>query len=458
MLYNIIMRLIARFAKEQESYFEIITVYNKKVIKERVNKLKPTLASIGKKYPTAVWFERKITDDFGIEILYSNDKRLLLKHEHFPTDIYPMRKSFSKPSLEYAVKEVYTSTENNSVILGPTVPYHLESSQFQLFNRDVDILHFEVKPFYKYRAIEKMVEGMSLDEAKPIVSRISGASTIAYQLAYLDIQLQASQRRTLPSSLKIKNMFFLEFERILNHLADLGFMCQFIDFIEGFSFFTKLLEEGRETMSELTGHRFGFSVIDMDTDSIDLKKSYDFIRYLEQELFWFEKWIKTNYSFWKKLIQQGVISREEASEFGLVGLVARSVNLDLDRRADDTLYRDYSFVIAQEGVGDASARFKIRLTEIHTSLRMMSRVLDNKVLPFFLGSLKDGEYYSYTESAGGELMMYIEIKDEKIERFFVRDPSFLNAQILSRCVKGNSIDSLGLIIKSIPLSFSANDL
>jgi len=451
------MRLIARFAKEQEVFFEIITVYDKRVVKERINKITPALLSIAKEYPTAVWFERKITDDFGIEILYSNDKRPLLKHEHFPKDIYPMRKSFSKLSLEYSREKVDKSIDNHGIILGPTVPYYLESSQFQLFNRENNILHFEIMPFYKYRAIEKMLEGMTLEEAKPIVSRISGASSIAYQLAYLDIQLQAS-KKILPFGLKIKHMFFLEFERVLNHLYDLGLMCQFIDFIEGFSFFMKLLEEGRETMSELTGHRFGFTVIEMNSNSIDLKKAYDFIRHLEKELFWFEKWIKTKYSFWKKMIQQGVISREEASEFGLVGLVARSVNLDLDRRTDDKLYREYSFIIAQEGIGDASARFKIRLTEIHTSLRMMRRVLDNKVLPFFLGSFKDGEYYSYIESAGGELMMYLEIKDEKIERFFVRDPSFLNAQVLSRCVKGNKLDALGLIIKSIPLSFSANDL
>jgi Ni,Fe-hydrogenase III large subunit len=451
------MRFIARFVKEQEAFFEIITIYDKRVVKERINKVTPALLSIAKEYPTAVWFERKITDDFGIEILYSNDKRPLLKHEHFPKSVYPMRKSFSKLSLEHDGEKLDNSIGNHGVILGPTVPYHLESAQYQLFNRERDILHFEVMPFYKYRGIEKMLEGMSLEEAKPIVSRISGASTIAYQLAYLDIQVQASKKR-LPFSLQIKHMFFLEFERTINHLSDLGLMCQFIDFKEGFSFFMKLLEEGRETMSELTGDRFAFNVIDMDRSAIDLKKAYGFIRHLEKELLWFEKWIKTKYSFWKKLIQQGVISREEVLELGLVGLVARSVNLDLDRRTDDKLYREYSFVLAQEGIGDASARFKIRLTEIHTSLRMMRRVLDNRVLPFFLGSFNDGEYYSYIESSGGELMMYMEIIDEKIERFFVRDPSFLNAQALSRCVKGNEIDTLGLIIKSIPLNFSANDL
>jgi len=451
------MRLIARFAKEQESCFEIITVYDTRVVKERINKRTPALVSISKEYPTAVWFERKLSDDFGIDILYSNDKRPLLKHEHFPKNIYPMRKDFSALSLEYSDSLPEKLDKNHGTLLGPIQPYHIESSQFQFFDRNGDILHFETMPFYKYRAIEKMVEGMSLDEAKPIIERISGSSSIAYQLAYLEIQLEAS-KRILPTSLKIKHMFFLEFERVINHLSDLGIICQSIEFKEGFSFFMKLVEYGRETMSELTGHRFGFDVINMDSSTLDLERGYRFVRHLEKELLWFEQWIKDRRIFWKKLVQQGLLSKEDASEFGLVGIMARSVNLELDRRKEDRLYREYGFVTAQEAIGDVSSRFKIRLTEIHTSVRIMRRVLDNRVLPFFLGSFLDGEYYSYVESSAGELMMYLEIKDEKIERFFVRDPSFLNAQALSRSLKGNEIDALGLIIKSIPISFSANDL
>jgi Ni,Fe-hydrogenase III large subunit len=451
------MRLIARFAKEQKNCFEIITIYDAKVAKERINKVTPALLSIAKEYPSAVWFERKMSDDFGIEILYSNDKRPLLKHEHFPKDTYPMRKNFSKLSLEYSEPHLDNLDEAHGKVLGPVHPYHFESSQFQFFDRNRDILHFESMPFFKYRAIEKMVEGLTLDEARPIVERISGSSSIAYQLAYLDIEVQAS-KRILPTSLKIKHMFFLEFERVLNHLSDLGTICQAIEFKEGFSFFMKLLEYGRETMHDLTGHRFGFAIINMESSSLDLERGYKFVRHLEKELLWFEQWIKERRVFWKKLVQQGLISKEDASQLGLVGIVARAVDIDLDRRKEDKLYREYGFVTAKEPIGDSSSRFKIRITEIYTSLRIMRRVLENKVLPFFLGSFLDGEYYSYIESSAGELMMYIEIKDEKIERFFVRDPSFLNAQALSRSLKGNEVDSLGLIIKSIPISFSANDL
>jgi len=451
------MRLIARFAKEQENCFEIITVYDTRVVKERINKITPVLVSISKDYPTAIWFERKISDDFGVDILYSNDQRPLVKHEHFPKDTYPMRKDFVQLSLEYTERSSEKLNDNQGVVLGPIQPYHLESSQFQLFDRNGEILHFEAMPFYKYRAIEKMVEGMSLDDAKPIIERILGSSSIAYQLAYLEIQLKAS-KRTLPTSLKIKQMFFLEFERVINHLSDLGMMCQSIEFKEGFSFFMKLVEYGRETMSDLTGHRFGFGIINMDSSVLELERGYKFVRHLEKELLWFERWIKDKRSFWRKLVQEGILSKEDVIRFGLVGLVARSVDIDLDRRNTDKLYRDYGFVTAKEVIGDSSSRFKIRLTEIHTSLRIMRRVLDNKVLPFFLGSFLDGEYYSYVESSAGELMMYIEIKDEKIDRFFVRDPSFFNVQALSRAFKGNEMDSLGLIMNSIPISFSANDL
>jgi len=452
------MRFIARFAKEQEECFEIITVYDVRTIKEKINKLTPTLVSIAKEYPSATWFERKITDDFGIEILYSTDKRPLVKHEHFPKDIYPMKKSFEKLTMESNSEKIEKSTGSHGIILGPTHPYHLESSQFQLFEGNSEILHFETMPFYKYRAIEKMVEGMSLEDAKPIVERISGTNTVAYQLGYLDIWRQAS-KRTLPKTINVQHMFFLELERVLNHINDMALMCRFINFLEGSHFFMKLLEEGRETMKNLSGHRFGFGVVNLTNESeIKVENGFDFLNHLEKELIWFEKWMKVKPSFWKELVREGVILKEDVKAFGLVGLVARSVAIDLDCRKDSLFYNEYGFVSASENMGDTSSRFKIRLTEIHTSLRMMRKVLDNRVLPFFLGTTKDGEYTSFIESSAGELMMYLELKDEKINRFFIRDPSFLNAQILSRCMKNNEMDALGVILKSIPLSFSANDL
>lgn len=451
------MRFIARFATEQDDCFEIITVYDVKSITERINKTTPTLRSISNKYPSAKWFEQKLSDDFGIKIRSSSRVEPLVTEQNSPKNIYPMRKIFNKLSIKRVEVKVHHLDEEQGIVFSPTHPYHLESSQFKYLQKENKFSYFETLPFSKYRGIEKMVEGMTLDEAKPIIERISGTSSIAYQLVYLDIQLQSSKRK-LPSTLKVKHIFFLELERIINTLFDLGSMCQSVKFIEGNHFFMKLVEEGRLVMKLLTGHRFGFGAIDMQGNGLDITKGYEFIRKLGNELLWFEEWIEGNASFWKKLEGKGFIAKEDALQFGLVGIMARSTGLEIDRRQDKPLYKEYGFSVSEESMGDSAARFNIRLTEIYNSLRIMRRVLDNKVLPFFIGTNQDGKFYAYIESSGGELMMYVDIKDEKIERFFVRDPSFLNAQILPLCLKNSSVNALELIIKSIPLSFSAIDL
>ena len=451
------MRLIARFAHEQKKYFEIITVYDLKIVKERINKQTPTLVSISEEYPASIWFERKMLDDFGINILYGSNKSSLIYHKPMKIGNYPMRKEYKKRHLLYQSETVFSTVENLNPSIGPTQSYHLESSQFKFIDKDNTITSFELKTFYKHRGIEKMLEGLSLQDAKPIVSRISGSNSMAYQLAHLDIELQASKKE-LPLSIKQRHMFFLEFERILNHLFDMANMCQFSNFKDGSFFLMKLQEEGRDVLKKLTGHRYGFSAIRIDDSIVSIEESYDYLFSLEQELLWFEKWIKNKHSFWRKLLEVGVFLKKDISDYGLVGLMARSVALDLDRRNTEELYRQYDFCKASEFTGDASARFKLRLAEIYTSLRLIRPFIKNKVSSLSLGSMIDGEYYSYVESSSGELMMYMLITAGKIERFFVRDPTFLNAQLLPYGMNGNSPESLGVILQSIPLDFSASDL
>ena len=62
------MRLIARYAKALESGFEIVTVWDDKVEKEQVPQNDPRIKTLTKSHPAAIWFERKMHDDFGILI------------------------------------------------------------------------------------------------------------------------------------------------------------------------------------------------------------------------------------------------------------------------------------------------------------------------------------------------------------------------------------------------------
>ncbi|MGZ8546740.1 MAG: NADH-quinone oxidoreductase subunit C, partial [Sulfuricurvum sp.] len=72
------MRLIARYAKEKQDYFELITVFDTQTEKQRITKEYPHTDSIATQYPSALWFERKIHDDFGIVFDGSFDNRSLV--------------------------------------------------------------------------------------------------------------------------------------------------------------------------------------------------------------------------------------------------------------------------------------------------------------------------------------------------------------------------------------------
>ena len=54
--------------------------------------------------------------------------------------------------------------------------------------------------------------------------------------------------------------------------------------------------------------------------------------------------------------------------------------------------------------------------------------------------------------------MMVEIEDGAIDRFFVRDPSFINWQALHLMMPGNIIADFPLINKSCDLSYAGNDL
>jgi Ni,Fe-hydrogenase III large subunit len=311
--------------------------------------------------------------------------------------------------------------------------------------------------FYKHRGIEKMLEGLRLEDAREIVERISASQSIAYQTAFLDIELQ-SAKKTLPSVIRKRHLFLLELERIINHLTDLSLLCQLVEFYDGATFFIKHVDGARKAMKQLTSHRFGFSSIRVDSDFLDMDEVYDFLFLLEKELGEFEEWIVKRDKILEQTLLLGQISKEKVIEYGVVGIMARCSGVRLDRRNENSFFAKHDFYMNTEEAGDTFSRFNIRVSEIFTSIHMMRNLVKNNILPFFLGTVTDGEYYSYVESSAGEVMMYISLKDGIIERFFLRDPSFLNAQILPFCIKNSEVSDLSLIVKSIPLSISAIDL
>ena len=115
-------------------------------------------------------------------------------------------------------------------------------------------------------------------------------------------------------------------------------------------------------------------------------------------------------------------------------------------------------MMASETSGDVGARFKVRIGEVKNSIEMMHNFLQEDESGFAVGDVQDGFYQSFVESSIGELFIAIDIKEGVIERFFVRDPSFVNWQAVHIMMQKDIIADFPLINKSCDLSYAGNDL
>jgi len=455
------MRFIARYAKELPNEFEIITVYEGKTHSEKIPKDTPKIKILAKKHPAAIWFERKMYDDFGIITEDAFDTRPLVHQERFPRDLHPLRKNFSEINVQEDIYRPYKyeAIQGDSVFEVAVGPIHagiIEPGHFQFSMAGEDMLHLEVRHFYKHRGIEKMLEGKTLQEAKPIIERISGNETIAYQLCLRDIYLQAT-RQELPLALQKRHAFLLELERIIHHFTDLGFIPNDAGFGAALAFGSKLAEDARRMMQTLTNHRFGFGAISWQNGFVDLLGIKEELERLRQEVAFFKEWIMDIPSLWDRLDTTGRLDIKKALKYSCVGVVARASGVAIDRRINP-FYIEHGFTMASEISGDVAARFKVRLAEVENSLEMMEHFLEEDETSMILQSVQDGSYSAFAESSLGELYMAIDIKEGKIKRFFVRDPSFINWQALHIMMRSDIIADFPLINKSCDLSYAGNDL
>jgi len=455
------MRLIARYAKDKGDFFEIVTLYDEEMQKEQVSKENPTIKTLAYEHPAALWFERKMQDDFGIIVEDAFDKRPLVHQEQFPANIYPMRKDFTKKELDFSTFKPYDYEVINGdgvfqVSVGPIHAGIIEPGHFHFSQAGERMLHQEVRHFYTYRGIEKMVEGKTLTQAKPIIERISGNESIAYQICLRDIMVQSSGAK-LDASLQKHHALLLELERIIHHLTDLGFIPNDAGFGAALAFGSKLAEDARRMMQKLTGHRFGFGAIDFDGSLFDMLPLKEWLDKIEADINYFEDWITDIPSVWDRLDTTGELTIKKAIKYDTVGVMARASGVAIDRRLNP-VYLERGFVMASQVSGDVAARFKLRMAEVKNSILLMRNFLQEKTTTQELPELQDGEYMSFCESSIGELFMAIDIKDGVIERFYSRDASFMNWQVLHVMMLKDIIADFPLINKSCDLSYAGNDL
>ncbi|MGZ8188357.1 MAG: NADH-quinone oxidoreductase subunit D-related protein, partial [Methylosarcina sp.] len=176
--------------------------------------------------------------------------------------------------------------------------------------------------------------------------------------------------------------------------------------------------------------------------------------------------LDSNTSLEDRLYTAGYLSPEIAAAYGVLGCVGRASGQGFDVRRDAPYppYDQAKFKVPLETQGDIASRVWIRIKEIYASLKLIEQFVGR--LPDTAGLIADwqvpqtgSEGLGIVEGWRGEIVAHIRFDaDNKIARYYPRDPSILNWPALEKLVLNNIVPDFPVCNKSLNGSYSGSDL
>ncbi len=436
----------------------------------------PTFPSLSKKLPPAFRFERQIMSLMGLTPTghVHSDLRPWIKHEDWPLDAWPLRKSFDAAQRMPRVAGDYAwvQAEGEGVYEIPVGPVHagiIEPGHFRFQAMGEDVLNLEERLGYTHKGIEKRFEQLSWREGARLAGRVSGDSTVAHAMAYCRA-VEALVEADVPSRAAWLRAVMLELERIANHLGDIGAIANDAAFTFFFYQFMRVKELLLRGNQRLFGHRYLMDRIVPGGVAADLPAEGPAI--IEEEMISllaeFERIIKIydlNASLDDRLRETGILTAETARELGTVGFVARASGQPLDCRLQAPFppYNRFPPRMVVLNSCDVHARAWVRVEEIRDSIRLILEMIATLPAGEIIASLADvppdQSAFAVVEGWRGEIVYWLQSGLQGgINRCAVRDPSSVNWLALEQAIHGNIVPDFPLCNKSFNQSYSGHDL
>jgi len=338
---------------------------------------------------------------------------------------------------------------------------------------------------YLHRCFEKMSETHDYWGVIPYTDRLNYCSSFLNGVGYC-MAVEKLLGAEVPKRAQYIRVILSELSRIMDHFVCIGTNLVDLGAITNFWYAFRPREEIYTLLEKCCGSRLTVSycrigglAADVPDDFVALCRRLvrkDIPRALND----IEKLNTRNKIFRNRAIGIGVMSRENAINWGWTGPCARASGVDVDVRRDHP-YHDYDqfeWEVPTDGAGDVFARYLVRMEEIVQSMRIIEQALDNLpdgrvlvddwsvALPpknevytniealmahfkLIMHGIKPpkGECYGYVEGANGELGFYV-ISDgtRKPMRVKVRPPCFAIFQAFDEMLKDAMIaDSVAIL-------------
>jgi NADH-quinone oxidoreductase subunit D len=341
---------------------------------------------------------------------------------------------------------------------------------------------------YLHRGDEKIAENMTYTQFIPYTDRLDYLAPLANNVAYaLAVEKLMGIDKQLPPRCQFIRVICCELARISSHLLGMGAFALDIGAVTVFLHTFTEREKLYNLFESLTGARFTTSYTRIGGLSRDLPPGWveQCRKFLDEVVVNFdetETFFTRNKIFTDRTQGVGVVSREDAIDYGLTGPNLRGSGVDYDlRKAHPYLvYDQLEFEVPYGTAGDAYDRYLIRIEEMRQSVKIVRQCLDKLpggpvnvpdmkiVLPpkervltrmeelihHFINvtqgvNAPPGEVYFSAENPKGELGFYINSKGGGTPyRMKIRSPSFVNLSILSHLLPGHMVSDITAILGS----------
>jgi len=341
---------------------------------------------------------------------------------------------------------------------------------------------------YLHTGIEKTAEQKKWQQVIPLVERMDYLSAQSNSMAYC-MSVEQLLGLELPQRVKDIRILISELQRINSHLVWLGTHGMEVGAVSVMLYCFRERELLLNINEMLAGFRLFPSYMRVGGLREDLPRGFhDTVRaFLDRflpKLDEYEDLLTQNEIYLKRTQTVGIVSKQNAVAFSLVGPIARSAGVDYDvRKAFPYLgYETYDFAVPTRTAGDVYARYQVRVAEMRESVKICRQALerisptgafavdDPRITPppkdrvytemealiqhFLIYSqgftVPAGEAYVPVEGPRGEQGFYV-VSDgtNRPWRVKSRSPSLLACQALEQMVVGGLIADVIAVIGSI---------
>ena len=340
---------------------------------------------------------------------------------------------------------------------------------------------------YLHTGIEKTAEQKKWQQVIPLVERMDYLGAQSNSLAYA-LAVEKLLGLEMPQRVKDIRILLAELQRIASHLIWLGTHAMEIGAVSMLFYAIRERELLLNINELIAGFRFFPSYIRIGGLREDLPRGFHesvnaFLERFPAKIDEFEGLLTKNDIFQRRTEGVGVITQDDAMQWGLVGPILRAAGSDYDVRKYFPYlgYDTYTFNVPTATEGDVYARYRVRVAEMRESVTISKQAIaritpsgvwacdDPRVVPppkdkvysemealiqhFLIYSqgftVPAGEAYVPIEGPRGEHGTYI-VSDgtNRPWRIKMRAPSFMAIQSLPAVVRGGLIADVVAVIGS----------